>query len=168
MQTFTDYTDEAFMIEKSTEESIILQVLTLADTIKKKGDAICQRLGITTQQWLILLHLANDPNIPYFSEHTETQRMVGADLADALNVSRPNVTNLINSLVQKGLVLQTSNHLDRREKYLSLTEEGQRIVAVIEPYRRQANQKLLEGLDNEEKSKFLYCLSYCLDMLQKT
>ena len=154
------------VIQKSLEESIVMALLNLSDSIIKNGDVVCQRMGITTQQWRIMLHLANDPNIPYIDEQPVSDRpIVASELANALNVSRPNVTNLINSLIEKGLVSQKEDKKDRRKKFLTLTTEGVKILGEIEPYRRKANRRLLEDLAEEDKTLFLEQLRNCLNIM---
>jgi DNA-binding MarR family transcriptional regulator len=155
-----------FAIKKTVEESIVFNVVLLADTLKKKGDSLCQRLGITTQQWIIMLHLASDPNIPYIEETNTGNKMLACELAEAINVSRPNITNLLNSLMEKGMVTQVESKDDRRKKFLSLTHKGWNLVQTIEPYRHKANSHLLEELDLDEKRRFLFYLTSCLDIIQ--
>ena len=152
-------------IRKGVEESIIFGILNLADTIRKNGDILCHKHNITTQQWILMLHLANDPNIPYFEGSRMKKQMVAAELADALNVSRPNITNLINSLIEKNLVRQIENKRDRRQKYLALSEDGWKILDVIEPIRRKSNRKLLADLTTENKQDYLGFLKYCIEKL---
>jgi DNA-binding MarR family transcriptional regulator len=154
---------ESKPLRKGVEESIIFGILNLADTIRKNGDMLCHRYNITTQQWILMLHLANDPNIPYFEGAKQKKQMVAAELAEALNVSRPNITNLINSLIEKGLVKQFENKRDRRQKYLGLTEEGWKIIDTIEPIRRKSNRKLLYDLTSEDKQNYLNFIKYCID-----
>lgn len=143
-------------IEKNQESIIVSSVLRLASLLRKRGDLICQQFGVTTQQWLILLHLAKDPNLYLDGEMADAKPMLAADLADILNVSRPNITNLINSLIQKKLVRQEENSNDRRQKYLILTQEGVDVVNAIEPLRHKANKKLLEQFSAQEKDDVLY------------
>jgi DNA-binding MarR family transcriptional regulator len=157
----------ALNIEKTLDESVVFSVITLADTILKNGDFVCQRYGITTQQWLIMLHLAHDPNIPNADPEAAASNtpVVASKLAEKLNVSRPNITNLINSLSEKGLVEQIADKKDRRKKFLILTPEGAEIINKIEPHRHQANRRLLEHLDNEQKEVLLQQLQACLLVL---
>ena len=159
-----DHTSEA-KLQRSPEESIILGVMTLGDLLEKKGDNICQKYGVTTQQWLIMLHIANDPNIPYFADFEKPVSLIACELADALNVSRPNVTNLINSLINKDLVEHIANKRDRRRKHLALTEKGADLINRIEPQRRIANANLLEGLNVSDKEIFMQSLRFCLNKL---
>ena len=98
-----------------------------------------------------MLHLAGDPNIPAWEEQEEHSQLLASDLARSLNVSRPNVTILINVLMKKGFMIQTEKESDRRKKYLSLTKEGMLTLALIEPYRKIASKSILGDLKESEK-----------------
>lgn len=145
------------MIEKNIDDSLIVNILYVADLLKKKGDNICQPLGITTQQWIILLHLANDPNIPYFDKNIQHKPMMASELADSLNVSRPNITNILHALIDKGLVLQVEDAEDKRRKRLQLTAEGSALIEQIEPFRKAANKRLLASFSDEQKTQCITC-----------
>ena len=137
--------------KETVEESIVLSLLKLSESLKKKSDKVCKRHGITSQQWLLMLHLAGDPNIPAWEEQEEHSQLLASDLARSLNVSRPNVTILINVLMKKGFMIQTEKESDRRKKYLSLTKEGMLTLALIEPYRKIASKSILGDLKESEK-----------------
>jgi DNA-binding MarR family transcriptional regulator len=163
----TESTTEQYgPMKKSVEESIVMAILNISDTIVKHGDVVCQRMGITTQQWRVMLHLANDPNIPFIDDMKSTKDPVlASELADAFNVSRPNITNLINSLIEKGMVKQIEDAKDRRKKFLTLTEKGEEVLDAIQPIRKKANRRLLEHLDKDEKDLFYDKLMDCLNVL---
>ncbi len=80
------------MLKKNLNASVIFHVIKLSETWKRNGDAITQQFGITTQQWLILLLLAKDPNILYFKENPQEKPMMAKELAEAMNVGRENRT----------------------------------------------------------------------------
>ncbi len=149
---------EAIALQKSTEASIVMTLLNISDTILKNGDIICQQFGITTQQWLVLLHLAADPNIAFIEDRNTERPIFASDLAEALNVSRPNITNLVNTLCEKGMMAQIMDSTDRRKKFLTLTDEGKRVLEAIEPYRSRANKRLLTQLSTEQKEQMLHFL----------
>lgn len=50
-----------------------------------------------------------------------------SELADMLHVSTPSMSRTIGHLEEKGLVVRTVDHKDRRNTYVSLSEEGHRI-----------------------------------------
>ena len=153
------------MIEKSIEESIVLSIFELNNQLKKIGDEVYQKIGLTTQQWLILLHLANNPNLPFLKRETHNKEMLGSELADSLNVSRANITNLINVLLEKELVSQTEDDNDRRKKRLKLTPKGVQLVNKVQPFRLEVINYLTEGFTSEEKRVFLIFIETCINKI---
>ena len=149
------------MIQKNNGAKIVWHILEIANLLKKYGEVISQEEGITTQQWLILLHLANDPNIPYFERDKHEKPFMASELADALNVSRPNITNLLVPLIQKGLIIQIEDEDDRRKKRLKLALKGKELLSRMEPGRSTFNKNLFESLTEVEISQFLHYLESC-------
>ncbi len=149
------------MIKKDDRARIVFHLLEISNLLKKHGDVITQEAGITTQQWLVLLHLAGDPNIPYFDRDEHKQPMLASELADALYVSRPNITNLINALLQKGLIKQVEDAIDRRRKRLTLAPAGKALLSKLEEGRGAFNRRLLQGLDANQEEAFLRFLETC-------
>ena len=153
-------------LQKSIEESIVMSLFSLADTLLKKGEWHCQRYGITMLQYQILLYLAGDPNIEYIEENRTDCPIVASELAEAMNVSRPNITNLLNLLIEKNLVRQIKKENDWRRKYLVLTDEGWALIEKMHPIKLRINQMLLAHLSEKEKACFLGSLRMCIDLLK--
>ncbi|MEM6893045.1 MAG: MarR family transcriptional regulator [Bacteroidota bacterium] len=153
------------MIAKSIEESIVLSIFDLSNQLKKIGDEVYQKVGLTTQQWLILLHLANNPNLPFFKREEHKKALMASELADSLNVSRANITNLINVLLEKGLVQQFEDNQDRRKKRLSLTKQGVALVEKTQPSRFAVIEYLMEGFTKDEKETFLRFLEQSMNRI---
>ncbi len=149
------------MIRKNDAAKTIWHILEIADLLKKYGDLICAQQGITSQQWLILLYLAGDPNIPYFEREKHLKPLMASELAEAFNVSRPNITNLLNGLIKKDLIQQIEDEVDRRKKRLQLSPKGIQLVEKLEPGRKSFNDNLFESLGPQEKKNLLQYLSTC-------
>ena len=149
------------MIKKNDASKTIWAILEIADLLKKYGDLITNAEGITTQQWLIMLYLAGDPNIPYFEREPHLKPLMASELAEAFNVSRPNITNLLNGLLKKKYIIQIEDDIDRRKKRLTLAKKGLKLLAKLEPGRKQFNENFLAGLNKTEKKKFLEFLMIC-------
>lgn len=147
------------MIEKNTSSKTIWHLLEIADLLKKYGEFIVAKEGITTQQWLILLYLAGDPNIPYFDREEHKKPMMASELADAFNVSRPNITNLLKGLLKKALIVQVEDEVDRRKKRLKLTERGAELLHKLEPGRKNFNNNLFNSFDKGQRESLLGKLS---------
>jgi DNA-binding MarR family transcriptional regulator len=153
-------------IEKRIENELVQHTLELSAAIKRNGGLISAQIDLTTQQWMILLLLAGDKNHPYVQKNPG-QKLMASDIADALGVSRPNITNLINSLIDKGLVTQTVDDYDKRKKILELTPAAFGLLGVIEPLRIDANERLLSEFSYEEKEIFLSYLRRCLEYINR-
>lgn len=155
------------MIKRTIEATLIFHVIRFSETLKKQAEKVILQEKITTQQWFILLLLAKDPNIFYLQERKHEKHMMAKELAEALNVSRANITNLLNVLVEKKLVLQYEDDKDKRRKRLKLTPEGERIIRKLEPGRELHNSKLFEKFSLEEKNTFINFVKGSLQILQQ-
>lgn len=155
------------MIKKNINASVIFHAIKLAETWKKNGDLITQQYGITTQQWFILLLLAGDPNIIYLQENKHEKDLMAKELAEALNVSRANITNLLNVLLDKNLISQVADETDKRRKRLTLTEAGKELVEQLEAPRLDVNNKLLNKFTKAEKDNFISFIATCLENMRR-
>ena len=143
------------MIGVSPAAKIVWNLLDISVLLNKYGEIISREAGITTQQWLIMLYLAEDPNIPFLQRERHDKPLTASELATALNVSRPNITNLVGSLLGKGYVRQTEDEDDRRKKRIVLTAAGRELVHRLEPNRSFFNTRLLKGFSGADVAKLL-------------
>lgn len=153
------------IIQKTNEESIVLAIIELAAQMLKKGANLTNIIGLTTQQWMVLLYIQGDTNIPYAEERLQQGGILASDIAEALNVSRPNITNLLQVLSDKGLITQDKDPKDKRRKVLVLTRKGREAIGKVAPLRENANRRLLYDFTEEEKEDLLNKLMYCLDRM---
>jgi DNA-binding MarR family transcriptional regulator len=151
----------------SVEESIVLALFDLTNQLTKIGEGLAGRIGLTTQQYLILLHIAGDPNftVPARRAAAPQVGVLASEIASARGVSRANVSALVAGLLRKRYARQIDHPRDRRRKGLVATEAGLRALASLEAARRQANRALLAGLDVRQRRELLAALRSCLDRL---
>jgi MarR family transcriptional regulator, organic hydroperoxide resistance regulator len=71
-------------------------------------------------------------------------------LAEALAVTPPNVTGIIDRLVEQGLVSRTENQDDRRIMLLQVTAKGQDLLNHLRESRTNQMTQILARLNNEE------------------
>jgi DNA-binding MarR family transcriptional regulator len=76
-------------------------------------------------------------------------------LADRLGVSLPNVTGIVERMVERGLVERTRSDDDRRIVAVRATDEGRRTVEEIELIRRSQMAALLECLSTPDQERAL-------------
>jgi DNA-binding MarR family transcriptional regulator len=152
----------------SVEEAIVLALFDLTNQLTKLGEELAGRVGLTTQQYLVLLHVAGDPNFTQ-SVHRGAPRRGGgvlpSEIAAARAVSRAAVSSLVAGLLRKGYARHVEHARDRRRKGLVTTGAGLRALASLEPARRKANRALLADLGAGRRRQLLGSLRACLDRL---
>lgn len=146
------------MIEKSIDTSVLLGIYEAAIKLLSKNVAFVQKAGLSNQQWIILIHLAKDPNIPYLIRRPHYKPIMASELAESMGVTRANITNLLSVLMEKSLVRQIEDKEDRRIKRLVLTPKGERLIKSMQAGRVESNKSYLVGLSNEEKETLLKTL----------
>lgn len=93
---------------------------------------------LTIRQLQVLAHLRWTPD-------TTAQQ-----LAEALGVSTPTMSGIVDRVSTKGWVERRSDPEDRRRLLLRLTPSAERVLAELETPARRARAMLLEGLDDHE------------------
>ena len=71
-------------------------------------------------------------------------------LADALGVTPPNVTGIVDRLVDHGLVSRTENPEDRRIMLLQITTKGRNLLHNLQQNRASHMSSILEHLDQND------------------
>jgi MarR family transcriptional regulator, organic hydroperoxide resistance regulator len=71
-------------------------------------------------------------------------------LADALGVTPPNITGIIDRLVEQGLVSRTENAEDRRIMLLQVTEKGQELVDNLHENKYHKMRNLMINMSEDE------------------
>lgn len=143
------------MIEKRLETSILLGMYEAAIKLVSKNVEFVQKAGLSNQQWIILIHLAKDPNLPYLIREKHDKPMMASELALSLGVTRANITNLLSVLMDKKLVKQIEDKDDRRIKRLTLTPKAEKMITEMSPERMKSNEMHLKGFTKVEKEQFL-------------
>jgi len=154
-------------IETSIEKSLILTLFDVVNFLTKNGEAMAHEGGLTVQQWLVLLQIANDPGFP----NPDTARpgsvntVLASEIATARGVSRSNISALLATLLRKRLVRQLDDPNDRRRKRLSITSKGEKALKQIEPLRHRFNSDLFADFNAGEIQLVQQFLRRCLEKL---
>ena len=151
-------------MEERLEESVVLALFDLANHLQRRGERLASVAGLTTQQWLVLLQIAGEPNFPH-SARDEDNRVLASDIARVRGVSRATISAVVSALKKLGLIREDADPADRRRRYLAITRAGADAIVAIEPQRRAANQRLLDGLDQADRKRMLAYLERCLGVL---
>jgi DNA-binding MarR family transcriptional regulator len=84
-------------------------------------------------------------------------------LADALGMHPPRLVALIDELEDRGLVARARDPDDRRNYAISLTDEGQRVLAKLSAVAREHEVAITAALDDDERAQLLALLRRLAD-----
>lgn len=80
-------------------------------------------------------------------------------LADSLQVDKSYMVGIIDHLTEKGYVFREKNEKDKREQLIRLTDKAKDAVPEVRRVIGELNQRLLEGLNEEQIGTFLHVLN---------
>jgi DNA-binding MarR family transcriptional regulator len=83
-------------------------------------------------------------------------------LAQALNLSKPAVTSIINKLIDQGYVYKRQSDRDRRVYHIHLTEEGKQVADAYEESRREYVDGIHRALTDSEFNRLLELMEKAL------
>lgn len=86
-----------------------------------------------------------------------------SDVGELLGVTNAAASQMIDRLVQNGLIERTEDPIDRRAKQLRLTEHGHSIVRESIEVRRRWMEKLTDALSVEEQQSIIVALTNLTD-----
>ncbi len=108
--------------------------------------------GITPVQYALLYALREHPRIEQIS------------LANLVAFDRSNTGDVIARLEEKGLVRRVAGDADRRTKLVHLTQEGQRMLEIVQPAVDASQSRILAALDPDERETFMALLAKLVDI----
>ena len=76
------------------------------------------------------------------------------EFANFINISSPNATYKVNSLIQKGYVTKIQSESDKREYYLDVTEKFYKYWNLSEKYLDIVEERLENNLSSDEFETF--------------
>jgi DNA-binding MarR family transcriptional regulator len=101
--------------------------------------------NVTMMQWLLLATVSKGPN--------SGMRMT--ELAAALDVTMPQITALMNDLVELKLAKQKISSTDRRSRRLMATPVGKKLISEIESRLDQSLREWLKDIPKDDLRSFL-------------
>ncbi len=150
---------------RTTDESLVLHLFDLTSHLGRLGERMASQVGLTTQQWIVLLQIGGDMNFPGAVAGRSATGVLPSEIAAARGVSRATVSVLVAALLARGLVRNIADSVDGRRKRLALTPAGEKILDQTDPLRRAANRRLFSALSVAERGQFLDYLKRCLEAL---
>ena len=141
------------------KKGIISQVISLQHRIAKA------KVARGPMPWVGLDLTREQLRIVFLIHHYE--KLSPGEVADALGVSKANVTGVINRLVVKGLVSRRENPTDRRGYILSLTEKGRSQVERLQELHTEKMAEMLAKMPDEAIEGLLKGLTALLTVLEE-
>jgi MarR family transcriptional regulator for hemolysin len=114
-------------------------VALLARTWRAELDRRLSHLGLSQARWLVLLHLARQPEPPTQSE-----------LAQMIGVECPTLARLLDGLETQQLVRRVTVAEDRRAKRIELLPGTEELIAQIEAIASELRGEVLVDIDQQE------------------
>ena len=107
--------------------------------------------GVTPVQFAALQSVANQPGID--------QRTLAATIA----FDTSTIAGVIDRLEARGLLLRTVAPEDKRVRLLTLTRDGDKLLAAVEPGVLRAQERMLAPLRKAERAEFMRLLRMLVD-----
>lgn len=104
---------------------------------------ICNEYQLTLIEATIISFLYNNPG-----------KDTAADIVELRMLSKGNVSQAVESLIQKSLLEREQDKEDRRKIHLSLTLNAESITKSIEDVGKQFHEEIFSGLSQDEQDIF--------------
>jgi len=128
---------------ESGEQEAILNILVCSNHIKSRVDSACSKSGITVSQYNVLRIL--NGKYPYgYARFDIISRMIDP---------APDVTRLIDRLINQGLVERFTSEEDRRLSMARITKKGIDLLSHIKPQIDALNDLISKSLNSNETDK---------------
>lgn len=118
----------------------IRRIIKLHESMLK---GICETYRLSLIEATIISFLYNNPG-----------KDTAADIVELRMLSKGNVSQAVESLMQKSFLQRRQDTEDRRKIHLSLTQAAQPITASLKELFQQFHEELFFGLSNEELELF--------------
>ena len=128
---------------ESGEQEAILNILVCSNHIKNRVDAACSKSGITVSQYNVLRILKGKYPDGY----------ARFDIISRMIDPAPDVTRLIDRLINQGLVERFTSDTDRRLSMARITEKGIDLLSHIKPQIDALNDLISNNLNSNETDK---------------
>jgi DNA-binding MarR family transcriptional regulator len=134
-------------------------------------------LVVTLQRWIgVFMQRSMRDFMGYARENGLSMPQVGAlfqilhrgssgvtDLGDDLGVTSSAVSQMLERLVQQGLILRSEDPSDRRVKQVALTDKGLQVLQEVIRARESWLSELAETLSDPEKEAIIAALNILID-----
>lgn len=90
--------------------------------------------------------------------YNQDENVIPSEIGRQMNVSTPRVTAILNKLEAKNLIIRTISPEDRRNVFITLSEQGRQIVEEKKAQQEKNIQTLVERLKSDDVEAFIRVL----------
>lgn len=128
----------------------------ISDVLEKRTELLLAKGGLTLSQMMVIESF----------RHSKDGYQTVQDIQNALHVAQPTVSGLVKRMEKKGLLKRVDSK-DKREKVLTLTEEGKDAINNARNGMVSIEAILLASLNEEEIEQFRNLLDKIWNSLDK-
>ncbi len=89
-----------------------------------------------------------------------------SELGELMDVTRPTITSMVNSLERQGYVQRLNDDSDRRVVFVRPTEKGDRLVEAARENFEETMAEMVEYLGHEDSREFVRLISKAKDFVE--
>ena len=115
----------------------------ISDVLEKRAELLLTKVGLTLSQMMVIESFL----------HSKDGYQTVQDIQNALHVAQPTASGLVKRMEKKGL-LKRIDSKDKREKVITLTEEGHAAITNARKGMISTESILLASLSEEESKQF--------------
>ncbi len=131
---------------------IIVLLRKITQAIDMHSKYLSKNFGLTGPQLIILQELSNG-------------EMTVSELARTISLSQGTVTDIIQRLEKKGLIIKTRSSRDKRRVLITLSDKCRHILDLAPPPLQEAFVKSFTQLDEWEQLMILSSMSRIVEMM---
>jgi len=147
---------------KDIQNSLGYLLNTAARLIKGECNSKLQEYGITTSQWAVI----SDINTQEEKEEG-IEAFLQIAIAQRLHSDRTTISQVIDKLEEKKLVIREKNSQDRRSFIVRITNEGKALVNRLEGLTEKIINEATKHLDQKEYDALIRSLNKIINDLSK-
>lgn len=127
------------------------------NVFESKMNNMLKEVGLTSTQMDMLRYLTTCKS--------EKRIVKQKDLESYFHISNPTVSVMLDRLENKKLIRRIRSDEDRRVRYVEPTEEGEHLISNLFEEAKEMNEKMMEGLSDEEIEAGMHFLKYIMERL---
>ncbi|AEV95796.1 MarR family winged helix-turn-helix transcriptional regulator [Pediococcus claussenii] len=133
-------------MHKANPDTIITLIDEISVTEQTQLNQILKSSKVTVQQAMLLRYIDKNP------------KTIQADIVKITQRKAATVSTLLGKMEKNGLIIRTIPVYNTRNKELSLTDQGRRVLAFFSDSQKEVRQQLVAGLTEAQQQDLIKLL----------